>query len=67
VFLTLALVGGDLAASCTGRFAPGERAPGALWTGGWVDPRTGLYDVERRKILPLSGLELDDFQNYIKQ
>jgi hypothetical protein len=37
---------------------PGETAPGTLWIGGWVGPRTGLDDVERRKILPLPGLEL---------
>lgn len=38
---------------------PGERATGTNRIGGWVDPRTGLdADVERRKILSLSGLEL---------
>jgi hypothetical protein len=26
--------------------------------GGWVGPRTGLDDVEKRKFLTLSGLEL---------
>jgi hypothetical protein len=36
---------------------------GEVWStsrpgGGWVDPRTGLDDVVRRKILPLSRLEL---------
>jgi hypothetical protein len=41
-----------------GRFIPGERAPGAPWIGGWVGPKTGLDDVERKKILPLSVLEL---------
>jgi hypothetical protein len=29
-----------------------------LGTGGWVDPRTALDDVVRRKTLPLPGLEL---------
>jgi hypothetical protein len=28
------------------------------WIGGWVDPRASVDDVERRKILPLLGLEL---------
>jgi hypothetical protein len=36
---------------------PGERAPGTHWTGGWVDPRTGLDDVKKRKFLTLPGLE----------
>jgi hypothetical protein len=26
--------------------------------GGWVDPRSGVDDVEKRKFLTLSGLEL---------
>jgi hypothetical protein len=33
-------------------------AHGSLWIGGWVGSRTGLDHVERRQILPLSGLEL---------
>jgi hypothetical protein len=32
--------------------------PGIHWVGGSVDSRTGLDDVERRKIFLLSGLEL---------
>jgi hypothetical protein len=36
----------------------GERGPGTHWTGGWVDPRASLDDVEKRKFLTLSGLEL---------
>jgi hypothetical protein len=31
---------------------------GTHWIGGWVDPRTGLDDVEKRKFLTLLGLEL---------
>jgi hypothetical protein len=34
-------------------------ALGTHWIGGWVVPRTGLDDVESRKILPLPGIELD--------
>jgi hypothetical protein len=58
VFLTSALVGGEWSASRLGHFIPGKRAPGTHWIGGWVDPRTGLDDVERRKSLTLPGLEL---------
>jgi hypothetical protein len=29
---------------------PGERTNGTHWTGGWMVPRAGLYDVENRKI-----------------
>jgi hypothetical protein len=37
---------------------PGVCAPGTHWIEGWVGPRAGLDDVERRKFLTLSGLEL---------
>jgi hypothetical protein len=58
IFLTSALVGGEWSASRPCRFTPGERAPGTHWIGGWVGPRTYLDDVEKRKFLTLSGLEL---------
>jgi hypothetical protein len=29
---------------------PGETAPCTYWIGGWVDPRAGLNDVDKRKI-----------------
>jgi hypothetical protein len=38
-------------------FTPGERDYDTHWIGGWVDPRAGLDDVEKRKFLPLQGLE----------
>jgi hypothetical protein len=41
-----------------GLFTPGEIAPGTHWKGGWMGPRTGLDDVERRKFLTLPELEL---------
>jgi hypothetical protein len=53
LFSTSALVGGEWSAS-----RPGERASGTHWVGGWVDPRAGLDDVEKRKFLTLPGLEL---------
>jgi hypothetical protein len=47
VFLTSALLGGKWSASHSGRFTPGERAPGAHWIGGWVGPKAGLDDMEK--------------------
>jgi hypothetical protein len=32
--------------------SPSEIAAGTHWTGGWVGPRTGLDNVEKRKIEP---------------
>jgi hypothetical protein len=58
ILFTSALVGGEWSALRPDRFTPGERAPGTHWLGGWVDPRTGLDDVEKRKFLTLPGLEL---------
>jgi hypothetical protein len=40
VFLTSALVGGELSTSGPGRFTP-------HWIGGWVGPRATLNDVEK--------------------
>jgi hypothetical protein len=56
IFLTSALIG-EWSASRPGRFSPGELAPGTHWIRGWVDPRAGLDDVEKRKFLILLGLE----------
>jgi hypothetical protein len=55
--MTSALVG-EWSVSRSGRFTPGERGPGTHWIGGWVGPRTGLDDMQKRKFLPLPGLEL---------
>jgi hypothetical protein len=49
VSFTPAQVGGEGSASRLSSFTPGERAPGTHWIGGWVGPRFGLDDVERRK------------------
>jgi hypothetical protein len=57
VFLTSALVEGEWSSSRPNRFTPGEKAPDNNWVGGQEGPRTGLDDVERRKILPLLGLK----------
>jgi hypothetical protein len=57
VILTSALVGvGQLHAPAT--LPPRERAASTHWIGGWVDPRASLDNVEIRKFLTLSGLEL---------
>jgi hypothetical protein len=37
---------------------PGRFIPSNLWIGGWVDPRTGVDYVKKRKFLTLLGLEL---------
>jgi hypothetical protein len=37
---------------------PQGKKPGTHWIGGWVEPRVGLDDVEKRKFLTLPGLEL---------
>jgi hypothetical protein len=58
IFLNSALAGGECSASIPGRFTPGERTLSTHWIGGWVDPRTGLDDVEKRKFVTLPGLEL---------
>jgi hypothetical protein len=57
-FLTSALVWGEWSASHTDCLIPGEGAPGTHWIGGWVDPRAGLDNMEKRKFLTLPGLEL---------
>jgi hypothetical protein len=59
VFLTSALVGGEWSASCSSLFTPGEKVPGTHWKGGWLGPRAGLDDLEKRKSLTLLGFELD--------
>jgi hypothetical protein len=58
VFLTSTLIGGQWSASCPGRFTTEENAPCAHWIGAWIGLGTSLDGVERRKILPLPGLEI---------
>jgi hypothetical protein len=58
IFFASALAGVELLASCPDRFTSGERAPVTHWIGGWVGPRTGLDDVERKKFLTLQELKL---------
>jgi hypothetical protein len=56
-FITFALDGGEWSGLRPCRFTPGERAPGTHWIGGWMGPRFGLDAVEKRQILPLTGIE----------
>jgi hypothetical protein len=60
VLLTAALVRDEWSALRPSRLTSGECVHGNHWIGGWMGPRTGLDDVERSKILNLSGLELSD-------
>jgi hypothetical protein len=58
IFLNSALIGDEWSSSRPGRFIPGKITPGIRWIGRWVDPKAGRDDVEKRKFLPLPGLEL---------
>jgi hypothetical protein len=49
IFLTSALVGGEWSDSRLGRFNAEKDAPVTRWIERWVDPRTGLDDVEKEK------------------
>jgi hypothetical protein len=57
IFLTSALAGGDWSASRFSSFTRGERTPGTHLIGGWVDLRTGLDIVKKRKFFTLTVLE----------
>jgi hypothetical protein len=46
--MTSALAGGEWLASRPGLFTSGEIASGTRWIGGWVDPRAGLDDLEKK-------------------
>jgi hypothetical protein len=41
----------------SGRFTSGEKTTGTHMIGGWVVPRASLDAMEKRKILPLPGIE----------
>jgi hypothetical protein len=50
--LNSAIVKGEWSASRPGRFTPGKGPPGTHWIGGWLNPRAGMDDVEKRTLLP---------------
>jgi hypothetical protein len=52
IFFTAALAEGEWSALRPDRFTLGERAHGTHWIRGWMDPRAGLDDVEKRQFLP---------------
>jgi hypothetical protein len=54
----LALAEDDWSVSHPGRITPGERSPLYSLLGGWLDPRAGLDDIEKRKFLTVSGIEI---------
>jgi hypothetical protein len=56
-FFTSALDRGEWLTTRPGRFTFLERAHCTHWIGGWVGPRAGLDVVEKRKIMPLPGIE----------
>jgi hypothetical protein len=58
-FLISALVVGVWSDSHPGSFTPGERAAGTDWIGDWVCPRTGVDDVDKRKIFPFRDSNSD--------
>jgi hypothetical protein len=37
---------------------PGERSPDTHWIRGWMGPRAGLDDVQKKKFLPLLEVRL---------
>jgi hypothetical protein len=58
VFLSLAPVGGVWSASRSTALHSGKEPALTHWTGDWVGLRTGLDDMENRKISLLPGLEI---------
>jgi hypothetical protein len=63
VCLTSALVRGEWSASRPGRFTPGERAPGAHWIEGLVNPWAGMDDMEEWKFLILQDCSVSTINN----
>jgi hypothetical protein len=45
ILLTSILVGDEWSASGSGRFSPGERAPGTHWIRGWMGHRAGVGEL----------------------
>jgi hypothetical protein len=58
VLLISVLVGGEWLVSSPDSFIPEKRASRTHLIGDWVAPRTSVDDANKRKILPLLGLDL---------
>jgi hypothetical protein len=58
IFFTPSLFGGEWSDSRSDRFTTGERVPGTHSIAGWMGPRAGLDDVEKRKFFTLPEFEL---------
>jgi hypothetical protein len=56
-FSTSALYGGELSASCPGRFTHGVTVPNTYFIGVWVGPKSWSGRCEGEKILLLPGIE----------
>jgi hypothetical protein len=54
---TSAIEWSNLSVSRPGRFTLKEIATGTYWLGGWVEPRTVLNAVEKRKNFAMKGIE----------
>jgi hypothetical protein len=55
VFSNSALVGGEWLERCPGFIS--DKILSTCWVGGWECSRTGKGDMDKRKFLPLQGLE----------
>jgi hypothetical protein len=51
-------IGGGVVSFTPRPLYPRGRSPGTHWIGGWLYPRGGLEEVEKRKLWTLSRLEL---------
>jgi hypothetical protein len=58
IFFTMTPVGCEWSASCSGYFTPYEISPAMNWLWGWLGQSFSLDNVEKRKYLTLTILEL---------
>jgi hypothetical protein len=58
IFLTSVLAGGEWSVSHPGLLISEESVTGSHWIGAWLGPKACLNDLEKRKFLPLPGLEI---------
>jgi hypothetical protein len=58
IFFTSALVGGEWQLHAPAALHPEKEPRVPIVIGGWVGPRAGLDDVEKRKFLNVLGVDL---------